>query len=158
MQITEAYLDSILEQRIEMGLKGRESSTSHLKAALYDWRVERHWDNKDAAVLTVDAKSFAFVTFTKRTPKYCVLRHITTLEEHRGTGIATNLMNKIYNEMTERGYTTIRFFADKPSIGFYEKLGYKWHGHSKTGLPFTYTDIDTMELVPVIKRDQKRLF
>lgn len=157
MQITEAYLDSILEQRIEMGLKGRESSKSHLKAALYDWRVERHWTNPDATVLALDSKVFAFITFTKRNPKYCVLRHIVTLEEFRGQGLASNIMQEIYKEMNKRNYSIIRFFADKPSVGFYEKLGYKWHGKSKTGLPFTYTDVNTMQLVPVIKRDLKRL-
>ena len=155
--VTEEYLEEVLQQRIDMGLKGRESSKSHLKSALYDWRVETQWSKDSAAVITYENKGFAFLTFTIRNPKYCVLRHLVTLEEYRGQGIGTKLMDGMYDEMRKRGYSTIRFFADKPSTGFYEKLGYKWHGKSKTGLTFTYTDIDTMELLPPAKRDLKRI-
>ena len=157
MIITEESLDKILQERVDAGYKGRESSKSHLKAALYDWRVENQWQSPTAKVLTVDGKGFAFITFTKRNPKYCVLRHIVTLEEYRGQGVASQLMEKIYVEMKKQDRDIIRFFADIPSVGFYEKLGYKWHSKSKTGLSFTYTDITTMELVPVIKRDANRL-
>jgi GNAT superfamily N-acetyltransferase len=86
-----------------------------------------------------------------------VLRHIVTLEEYRGQGVGRELMSMVYDKMKQRGVNIIRFFADIPSVKFYERLGYKWHGKSKTGLPFTYTDIQTMKLLPVIKRDQKRL-
>ena len=66
MVLTEQYLEKVLESRIQMGLKGRESSKSHLKSALYDWRVENHWTSDHAIVLDVDKKAFAFVTFTKQ--------------------------------------------------------------------------------------------
>lgn len=155
--VNETFLNNILQERVDMGLKGRESSKSHLKSALYDWRVENHWNNEKATVLSYENKGFAFLTFTKRKPLYCVLRHLVTLEEYRKQGIGTKLMNMMYDEMRKRDYSIIRFFADKPSTGFYEKLGYKWHGKSKTGLLFTYTDINSMRLLEPIKRDIKRI-
>ena len=155
--VTEQYLEDVLQSRIEAGYKGRESSKSHLKSALYDWRIEQNWNSGRAVVLSYENKGFAFITFTKRAPKYCVLRHLVTLEEYRGEGIGTNLMNLMYKVMKERDYNILRFFADIPSVGFYEKLGFKWHGKSKTGLSFTYTDIDTMELIEPTSRDKKRI-
>lgn len=157
MEVNESKLEAILQERIDAGYKGRESSKSHLKSALYDWRVENNWDRENAEVLTVDNKGFAFITFTKRNPQYCCLRHIVTLEEYRGKGIASKLMNKMYESMNKRGYDTIRFFADTPSVGFYEKLGYKWWGVSKTGLKYTYTNIHTMELCHMPKRDHNKV-
>lgn len=151
------YLETLLEERIALNHKGRESSTSHLKSALFDWRVENNWSNPNAVVLSHENKGFAFLTFTKRDPKYCVLRHIVTLEEYRGQGIGSQVMNLMYSEMRNREYRVIRFFADIPSVGFYEKLGYRWHGRSKTGLSFTYTDIETMELLPPNKRDINKI-
>lgn len=155
--VTEKYLEEILQQRIDAGYKGRQSSKSHLKSALYDWRIEQNWNSERAVVLSYENKGFAFITFTKRNPKYCVLRHLITLEEFRGQGVGTELMKLMYEEMENRGYTLLRFFADIPSVGFYEKLGFKWHGKSKTKLSFTFTDITTMELVEPIKRDKTRI-
>ena len=155
--VTEKYLEEILQQRIDAGYKGRQSSKSHLKSALYDWRIEQNWNSERAVVLSYENKGFAFITFTKRNPKYCVLRHLITLEEFRGQGVGTELMKLMYEEMENRGYNLLRFFADIPSVGFYEKLGFKWHGKSKTKLSFTFTDINTMELVEPIKRDKTRI-
>ena len=155
--VTEDYLESILQQRIDAGYKGRESSKSHLKSALYDWRIEQNWSSGRAVVLSYENKGFAFLTFTKRKPYYCVLRHLITLEEYRGQGVGTELIELMYNEMRKREVNILRFFADTPSVGFYEKLGFKWYGKSKTKLPFTYTNIETMELLEPTNRDKKRI-
>ena len=151
------YLETLLEQRVAAGYKGRESSKSHLKSALFDWRMENNWDNPRACVLSFENKGFAFLTFTKREPKYCTLRHIITLEEYRGQGVGKELIKLMYSEMREREYSKVRFFADIPSVGFYEKLGYTWHGTSRTGLSFTYTDINTMELLTPNRRDLNKI-
>lgn len=122
------------------GLKGRSSSKSHLKAALYDWRVEGQWDNEGSIVLSYEDKGYAFLSFTKRAPQHCTLRHVFVLEEHRGEGIGVKLVDLMKAEMNKRECERLRFFADIPSVGFYEKLGYNWHGVSKSGLPFYYGD------------------
>ena len=148
-------LENLLIQLEATGIKGRSSSKSHLKSALYDWRVENNWSNSNALVLSYEDKGYAFITFTKREPLHCTLRHIFTLEQHRGTGVGNTLLEQVYQEMQKKQINTIRFFADLPSVKFYESRGYSWHGLSKTGLPFTYTDINTMKLVDLPK-SQKR--
>ena len=135
-----SQLNDLLMELESRGLKGRSSSKSHLKAALYDWRVEGQWSSNFAKVLNYKDMGYAFLTFTKREPRHCTLRHVFVLEEFRGKGIGAELIKMMREEMLERECLRSRFFADIPSIPFYEKLGYKWHGKSKTGLPFYYGD------------------
>ena len=136
----EVKLNQLLEELEAKGLKGRSSSKSHLKSALYDWRIEGGWDNERCTVLNCNDKGYAFLAFTKREPRHCTLRHVFVLEEFRGEGIGVKLINMMKAEMIERDCERLRFFADLPSVGFYERLGYKWHGKSKGGLPFYYGD------------------
>lgn len=136
-------LELLLEELEASGQKGRSSSKSHLKAALYDWRREGQWQNNNAAVINVDDAGYAFLSFTKREPKHCTIRHLFILEKYRGKGYGRKLMNAIKDAVKERDVQRLRFFADIPSVSFYEKLGYKWHGTSKTGLPFYYGDLDS---------------
>ena len=152
--ITEEKLNILLEELEAKGLKGRSSSKSHLKAALYDWRVERGWENDRAVVLSYEDKGYAFLSFTKREPRHCTLRHVFVLEDFRGEGIGVKLIDMMNAEMIERECNVLRFFADIPSVGFYEKLGYKWHGMSKTGLPFYYGDIQG-NLIDLPKAQQR---
>lgn len=133
-------LNNLLIKLEQEGQKGRESSKSHLKAALYDWNVESQWDSDRAVILDYEDKGYAFITFTKKEPRHCSLRHIFVLEEHRGKGVGQWLVDRIIFEMEKRQCDILRFFADKPSVKFYERLGFKWHGVSKTGLPFYYGD------------------
>lgn len=149
----EQYLDNLLQERRDKGYKGVYSSKSYLYDALLDWRVEKLWDSDYADVISYENKGFGFVTYTKRNPIHCTLRYIITLEEYRGQGVGTKVMEEIYKLMGKRDISTIRFFANKKSVEFYEKIGYKWWGNSKNGLPFTYTNIHTMELVEMGKRD-----
>jgi len=136
----EDILNELLVELEAKGLKGRSSSKSHLKSALYDWRVEGGWSNDRAVVLNYKDKGYAFIAFTKREPRHCTLRHVFVLEDYRGEGVGVKLIDMMKAEMVERDCDRLRFFADIPSIGFYERLGYKWHGKSKTGLPFYYGD------------------
>jgi len=135
-------LEKLLEELEAKGQKGRSSSKSHLKSALYDWRVEENWNKETAFVLNYEDKGYAFITLTKREPRHCTLRHVFVLEEYRGEGIGKKLMQMMYDTMNESDVKRLRFFADKPSVAFYESLGYKWHGVSKTGLPFYYGDVN----------------
>lgn len=136
----EQQLEDLLKKLEEKGLKGRTSSKSHLKQALYDWRVEKNWQSNNAKVISVDDCGFAFITFTKREPRHCTIRHLFVLEDFRGQGYGKRLIDCIKQEMSKENITVMRFFADRPSISFYESLGFTWHGVSKTNLPFYYGD------------------
>lgn len=145
-------LEKLLEMLRQRDVKGAAASQSHLNTALYDWNIERNWVNPNAFIIT-NHKGYAFFTFTKRDPRHCTLRHIFVLEEHRGENIGKLLMEHMYSIMQGHDVERLRFYANKPAIIFYERLGFKWLGENKQGLPFTFTDIKTMDLV----FDQKQL-
>lgn len=139
MSNTEQKLEQLLSELEEKGLKGRSSSKSHLKSALYDWRVEERWGDSNSVVLSCEDKGYAFIAFTRTEPRHCTLRHVFVIEDFRGEGIASKIMQMMYDEMAKRDVNILRFFADIPSVKFYERIGYtQWHGKSKTGLPFFY--------------------
>ena len=135
-------LEELLQTLESQNNKGRSSSKSHLKQALYDWRIEGNWDSSKAEVIEIDECAYAFVTFTSRAPQHCVIRHLFVLEAKRGCGYGGKLIQKIKEAARCRNIERLRFFADKPSIEFYEKLGFSWHGLSKSGLPFYYGDLE----------------
>ena len=153
-EVNEDYCKNLLTS-IENTKGGSISSKSHLKSAIYDWNIEKQWDSPNAKVLHLDQKAFMFISFTKREPRHCTLRHFFVLEQYRGQNIGSEMMSYLTKEILDNKVRYLRFFANKPSIGFYESLGYKWHGLSKTGLPFTYWDLLLEELAPLPK-SQKR--
>lgn len=148
------YLEDLLAE-LENTKGGSLSSKSHLKNALYDWRIEKQWDSPNAKVLNLGNKGFMFISYTKKEPRHCSLRHFFVLEKYRGLKVGFDMMKLLEKEILDNKVRYLRFFANKPSIGFYEKLGYKWHGISKTGLPFTYWDLLIEDLAPLPK-SQKR--
>jgi len=121
--------------------KGPESALSHLKSALYDWRVENQWENPTAYVYSFDDVGYMFISMTKREPRHCTLRHIFILEEGRGKRAGVQLIEKMREVMKEKGVNILRMFINRPALGFYNKLGFNdFHGVSKTNMPFYYGD------------------
>jgi len=151
---TEKEMEKLLKE-IEHTKGGSLSSKSHLKNALYDWRVEKQWDKESSKVFSLEDKGFMFISYTKREPRHCTLRHFFVLEQYRGKNIGAEMMKMLEEYMKENYVMLLRFFANKPSIKFYEKLGYRWHGISKTGLPFTYWNIITKKLAPLPKTQER---
>jgi GNAT superfamily N-acetyltransferase len=143
-----------LESRL-VGRTGPEGSGSHIRGAMRDYRQESWGDHPEASGLTLEDLGFMFVWRTSRAPRHCTLRHFFVLEEARGKGIGSRMMVGLEQHMYAHRIRFLRFFANKPSIPFYEGLGFKWHGLSKTGLPFTYWDILTHRLAP-LPRGQHR--
>ena len=138
------------------GRKTRNSALAHLNAALFDWDHQKQWVDPQAHVLTIEGKGYIFFRETKFEPRYVTLMHVFVLEKYRLQGIGKLLMELMYQCMKDKGINLLRFFADKPSIRFYETLGYKWHGLSKTGLPFFYgTVFPTIELIDLPPRQQR---
>ena len=136
-----------LQQELSTRKGGANSSKSHLNMALMEWNKEQNWDRDNAFIIALDGRGYAFCTITKTEPRHCTLRHIFVLEEYRGMSVGYGLLVSIYDMMEHHKVNIIRFYANKPAVKFYEKHGYKWLGESKQGLPFTYTDITTMELI-----------
>jgi GNAT superfamily N-acetyltransferase len=122
--------------------KGEKSSLSHLKSSLCEWRVEQNWcKGNDCFVFTMENKGYIFFNFTKREPKHCTLRHIFVLEEYRNQKIAFYLFDKMIDIAKKVKVNTLRMFAVKSAIQFYEKKNIiKYHGYSKTKMPFYYGD------------------
>tara|TARA_R100000697_G_scaffold90635_1_gene102516 strand:+ start:1905 stop:2393 length:489 start_codon:yes stop_codon:yes gene_type:complete len=135
--------------------KGTESTKHHLHSAIYDWDREKQWDKDTAKVLSLDKCCYAFISYTTREPRHCTLRHFFTLESSRSKGYGKIMINQIFADMKANNVQFFRFFANKPAIKFYEKLGFTWHGLSKTGLPFTYWDIKNKKLADLPKSQQR---
>ncbi|QDP46724.1 MAG: hypothetical protein Tp156SUR915002_14 [Prokaryotic dsDNA virus sp.] len=135
--------------------KGSKSTMHHLKSALYDWDREKQWNKDSAKVFGLNKKCYAFISYTKRDPRHCTLRHFFTLETARGEGLGSLMISIIFKDMQENNVKYFRFFANKPAIKFYEKLGFTWHGLSKTGLPFCYWDIDKQQSAELPKAQQR---
>ena len=146
---------SLKEHIADWDFKGTESTNHHLKSALYDWDREQQWAKETAKVFALQKKCYAFITYTVREPRHCTLRHFFTLETARGEGLGSLMIKLIYKDMRNNNVKFFRFFANKPAIDFYEKLGFTWHGLSKTGLPFTYWDIENNILAELPKAQER---
>lgn len=136
------YFINLIDILSENNIKGRSSSLSHLKSAVYDWNIEMGWEKPNYNILSNEEKGFCFFSYTKREPRHCTLRHIFVLEKFRKQGCANIMMQDMIDDMQKKQIIRLRFFADLPSIKFYKSLGFKkWHGVSKTKLPFYYGDV-----------------
>lgn len=118
--VQKAHLLQLLEtlQTNAPTKRSRSASLAHLKSALYDWNTEQNWSRNSTKVFTYGNKGYMFVTVTEKEPRHLTLRHIFVLEQYRGQGIGTALMQMLYEYMVKQNVKFLRFFADLPSIGF----------------------------------------
>lgn len=148
------HLKKLLVQLEEKYPKGSATcSKSHLKMALYDWNKEKNWDNRNCFVYNLEDKGYIFYSFTTKEPRHCTIRHFFVLEEARGKGLGRKIIEMVKKHMKMRSVKRFRFFCNKPAIEFYTKLGFKYLGESKQGLPFVYCDRDTLKSI----KDKKQL-
>jgi len=115
--------------------------------ALYDWDKEGNWKNRNAFILDHKQQGYAFYTFTTKDPRHCTIRHLFVLEEYRNKGIGRYLIKDMKQHMFFQDVGRFRFFCNKPATGFYSKLGFKYLGESKQGLPFVYCERDSLESI-----------
>lgn len=121
--VTLAELDHTLEYMIESEYKGgANSSLSQLKSALYDWRLERHWEKPDSATVYGIVEdgivtSSLWYTYAKR--GYSNGRHLYTMEHRRGKGDALNLYKHAWADAKSRGFAQHRCIANKPANLFH---------------------------------------
>jgi len=145
----EKYIDSCLNERIHYkenveDLKG-SSSASHLTSAAYDWRVNLWYDRPNAHIIRLfnndKTIGFIFLNKTNVTPCHWTLVHFVIYEEYRGDGHGITCLDYIFTYIINNSDETdrwFRMFSAKPSIGFYEKLGFEWLGISKTITIYIY--------------------
>jgi len=147
-------LEALMEELRTSEYGGQTSSKQQLMVALYDWNIENNWSRNNHFVLGYQDKGYVFFAITKNHPRHCTLRHLFVLEEFRGQGIGSKLMLMMKYVMQKHNVGILRFFAIPPSVPFYEKLGFQWHGLSKSGYSFYYGDTrgNLMRLPPAQKR------
>lgn len=119
-----------------------DSSLTHLRSSLTDWRVESlfkylHVSTFSSIEINDEIIGFACLNMTRKQPRVGTIRHFCIFEPYRSKGHGAQAMELIHLWFTEKGCGYVRFFSDKKSTSFYEKLGIKWLGISKTNLPFT---------------------
>ena len=140
------YLQSILDKEVSSNASNeshKTSFTSHLKSAIYDWRVERQWNKPYSFIYSFDDKGFIFFTYTQKFPRHCTLRHIFVKFNNRVSGVGTKLFDFMKSKMNADNVNILRMFINPPALRFYQKHNIKnFHGKSKTGLDFYYGDIN----------------
>ena len=144
-------LERLVAHHREANGTGLDTTGRHLFHASRDWRVESNWGRPNAiAVAFDDDSAFAFWRYTTHTkPRHCTLRHLAVVESARGTGLGRRVVAALVEDMQARGYRYLRLFATSGSVGFYERLGMRWHGVSRAGRPFTYWDVASWSLAPL---------
>lgn len=144
-------LENAREYRENVENLKSNSTFTHLSVACYDWNVEEKWDCPCASAMAIMdgdvAMGVIFYAHTKRNApfllKHFSLRHMVVFEEHRGKGLSYYMMAHLFEVINSHrtNIRWLRFYSDKNTIKFYEKLGFEWFGNSHTDLPFAYTNV-----------------
>ena len=70
------------------------------------------------------------------------------MPEYKGQGYGKKLYHDFYAVMHENGKKYVKFYSDIGSVGFYNSLGYKWLGFSKSEqIPWTICKIQSNDCV-----------
>lgn len=141
-EIKEAQLsdvDRVVEMRMEMlyevGKIQQEGGTEKLKARTRDFFIKTFQTGEFQVLMAVeDGKIVATsgIQFMERPPIYenidgieAHIMNVYTLPDHRGSGIATALMNEIISHAREKKAGRILLHAIGNDKRIYEKLGFR---------------------------------
>lgn len=72
-------------------------------------------------------------TISKRKPYVANLQLLHTFAKHRGKGAARVLCEDALRNVTKLGADYFRVSSEPESVGFYEKIGFKFWGKQKSG-------------------------
>jgi ribosomal protein S18 acetylase RimI-like enzyme len=72
-------------------------------------------------------------TISKRSPKVANLQLLHTFVKHRGKGVGKILCNDTLLSVKDRGAVYLRVSSEPDSVGFYNKIGFKFLGRQKSG-------------------------
>lgn len=90
----------------------------------YCWGAYSDDDELMAAIIT---------TISKRKPYVANLQLLHTFAKHRGKGAARVLCEDSLHNVTKLGADYFRVSSEPESVGFYEKVGFKFWGKQKSG-------------------------
>lgn len=96
--------------------------------------MQEQWDECWGAFSDDDELMAAIITtLSKRVPRVANLQLLHTFAKHRGKGAARVLCEDSLRQMKKRGAAFYRVSSEPESVGFYEKIGFKFWGKQKSG-------------------------
>lgn len=143
---TEAEFDALFSKKIaengDVKLKITDS-LYHLKMTYYEWKKENNWASESSHEYFAigdegEILGATFFTYTKTEPRHICLRHIFSMENGRGVGVAKTLYNFLYRMSVEDGVRRIRVISNIPATEWHVKCGMRFIGTNKAKQPFTY--------------------
>lgn len=94
--------------------------------------MQEQWDDCWGAYSDDDQLMAAIITTVSR-GKVANLQLLHTFAAHRGKGAAKNLCEDSLRQVKKRGAKFFRVSSEPESVGFYEKIGFKFWGMQKSG-------------------------
>lgn len=96
--------------------------------------MQEHWDECWGAYDDNGELMAAIITtVSKRKPFVANLQLLHTFAKHRGKGAARVLCEESLRMVKKRGAQYFRVSSEPESVGFYEKIGFKFWGKQKSG-------------------------
>ena len=105
--------------------------------------MQEQWDYCIGAFDENDELMGAIITtLSKRRPFVANLQLLHTFAKHRGKGAARVLCDDSLRNVKKKGALYFRVSSEIESIGFYEKIGFKFWGKQKSGCQLSIFRID----------------
>ena len=95
--------------------------------------MQDQWDYCIGAYDRNDLTAAIITTISKTKPHVANLQLLHTFAKHRGKGSARILCEDSLKRARTNGATYYRVSSEKPAVGFYERLGFKFWGAQKSG-------------------------
>lgn len=95
--------------------------------------MQDQWDFCIGAYDGNELTAAIITTISKTKPHVANLQLLHTFAKHRGKGSARLLCEDSLKRARASGATYFRVSSEKPSVGFYERLGFKFWGAQKSG-------------------------
>ena len=105
--------------------------------------MQEQWDYCWGAYTDDDELMAAIITtVSKRKPYVANLQLLHTFAKHRGKGAARVLCDDSLRQVKKKGAQYFRVSSEIESVGFYEKIGFKFWGKQKSGCQLSIFRID----------------
>jgi GNAT superfamily N-acetyltransferase len=95
--------------------------------------MQEQWDYCIGAFDDTELMGAIITTISKRRPFVANLQLLHTFDKHRGKGAARVLCDDSLRNVKKKGALYFRVSSEIESVGFYEKIGFKFWGKQKSG-------------------------